>query len=104
MPVPDFSWVGWNKHTPPWCELHAQMAAAGQLVPWPNRTQLAYFSGGMQSGNSRKELKALYDGSQEARRLLKVRRLGAPAEGWLWVMLARVSIQGRLLSIPAKGS
>eukprot|EP00326_Haptolina_ericina_P022690 CAMPEP_0181178416 /NCGR_PEP_ID=MMETSP1096-20121128/5712_1 /TAXON_ID=156174 ORGANISM="Chrysochromulina ericina, Strain CCMP281" /NCGR_SAMPLE_ID=MMETSP1096 /ASSEMBLY_ACC=CAM_ASM_000453 /LENGTH=253 /DNA_ID=CAMNT_0023266691 /DNA_START=47 /DNA_END=805 /DNA_ORIENTATION=+ len=73
MPVPDFSWVGWNKHTPPWCELHAQMAAAGQLVPWPNRTQLAYFSGGMQSGNSRKELKALYDGSQEARRLLKVR-------------------------------
>ena len=73
IPLPDFSWVGWNTHTPPWCELGRQMAAAALLTSWENRTQLAYFSGGLRSGNSRLQLKALYEKDPDARRLLKAR-------------------------------
>eukprot|EP00966_Prymnesium_polylepis_P168898 3904935-Prymnesium_polylepis.1 len=72
IPLPDFSWVGWNTHTPPWCALHQQMAAAGAATPWVNRTALGYFSGGLRSGNARLELKALAQ-TEEAKAVLRVR-------------------------------
>ena len=59
LPVPEFSWIGWHTHTPPWCQLYAELSAAGAKVPWSNRTDLAHFSGGLDNGPYRKELRKL---------------------------------------------
>jgi len=61
LPVPDYSWVGWSTHTPPWCELSRTMAAAGQAFP--------YFSGGLRTGSTRVRLRHFAATSAEARRL-----------------------------------
>ncbi|KAL1523219.1 hypothetical protein AB1Y20_018171 [Prymnesium parvum] len=72
IPLPDFSWVGWGTSAPPWCTLHATMAAAGAARPWAERSALGYFSGGLGSGHQRSQLKALANRS-EAVGLLRVR-------------------------------
>ena len=59
LPLPDFTWVGWHTHTPPWCELLPTLAAAGARQPWRARHDLAYFSGGLRAGSHRLELQVL---------------------------------------------
>jgi hypothetical protein len=59
LPVPDYSWVGWATHTPPWCERYRSMAAAGLLHPFESRTDRAFFSGGMRTGSARNMLKTV---------------------------------------------
>ena len=58
IPVPDFSWAGWSTHTPPWCQLYKTIAAAG-TNPWHNRTDAAFFSGGLGTGGDRRRLRGL---------------------------------------------
>lgn len=62
--MPEFSWAGWHTHTKPWCNLSAELVIAGGRVPWANRTDLAYFAGGLGNGPKRKQLKLL--GASEA--------------------------------------
>ena len=72
IPVPEFSWAGWQAHTPPWCKLFPELLLAGS-VPWRNRTDVAFFSGGLSTNGDRKRLRALAQSSDEARALLRVR-------------------------------
>ena len=68
LPVPDYSWVGWSTHTPPWCDLFRTMAAAGLRIPWRARADRAYFSGGLRTGSARIALRHVATRSGEARR------------------------------------
>jgi len=74
LPVPEFSWIGWHTHTPPWCALHSEVGAAGAALPWANRTDLALFSGGLDNGPYRKELRKL-GMAKEAEGVLKIRNV-----------------------------
>ena len=73
LPVPEFSWVGWHTHTPPWCQLYGEVAAAGRL-PWANRSDIAYFSGGLSNGPVRQQFRKLSQTAQ-AEGVIKVRNV-----------------------------
>ena len=59
LPLPEFSWVGWHTHTKPWCRLSSEVWAAGGRTAWANRTDVAFFSGGLDNGPMRKQLRQL---------------------------------------------
>ena len=59
LPLPEFSWVGWHTHTKPWCHLGPEVAMGGSRMPWSNRTDLALFSGGLDNGPMRNQLRRL---------------------------------------------
>ena len=75
MPVPDFSWMGWYTHTPPWCELSRQLQAAAMERPWAGRIDRAIFRGSLSNGKSRKRLRSFLASSVEARAALDVRNV-----------------------------
>lgn len=74
LPVPEFSWVGWHTHTPPWCQLFNEVAAAGAATRWHNRTDLAFFSGGLDNGPMRHQLRRLV-ATEAAQGVIKVRNV-----------------------------
>lgn len=47
---PDYSWVGWDTHTLPWCELFTRQSAPGIHVPWVQKKDAAIFAGNMNNG------------------------------------------------------
>ena len=75
LPVPDFSWLGWYTHTPPWCELARQLRAAAEARPWARRIDRAVFRGSLSNGKPRKRLKTLLASSADARQHLDVRHV-----------------------------
>jgi hypothetical protein len=74
LPVPEFSWVGWHTHTPPWCTLMASISDAGARIPWANRTDIGIFSGGLESGPVRHALRRV-SGTAAAQGVIKVRNV-----------------------------
>ena len=74
LPLPEFSWAGWHTHTQPWCRLGPEVGLAGGRIPWSNRTDLALFSGGLDNGPMRKQLR-LVAASDAARGVIKVRNV-----------------------------
>ena len=84
LPLPDFTWVGWQKQ-PPWCQLSAQLQREAEARPWSGRDPRAFFAGGLDNGRDRKELRRLFrtdadaDGGVggRARELLRVRDVDA---------------------------
>ena len=74
LPLPEFSWVGWHTHTRPWCHLGPDVAQAGSQLPWSNRTDLALFSGGLDNGPMRNQLRKLA-ATEESRGVIKVRNV-----------------------------
>ena len=74
LPLPEFSWAGWHTHTQPWCRLGPEVGLAGGRIPWSNRTDLALFSGGLDNGPMRKQLR-LVAASDAAKGVIKVRNV-----------------------------
>ena len=74
LPLPEFSWPGWHTHTKPWCKLGPEVAEAGGRLPFHNRTDLAMFSGGLDSGPYRAQLRKL-SATPEAQGVIKVRNV-----------------------------
>lgn len=74
LPLPEFSWPGWHTHTKPWCKLAPEVAEAGARTPFHNRTDLAYFSGGLDSGPYRAQLRQL-SATAAAQGVIKVRNV-----------------------------
>ena len=70
LPLPDFTWVGWREQLP-WCQLSAQLQSeAARHGQWSGRDARAIFSGGLDNGRDRKELRRLVrQRSVEAQRL-----------------------------------
>ena len=58
LPVPEFTWAGWQR-APPWCQQVGELDAAAEAHPWPERDKRLYFSGGLNNGHHRKELRRL---------------------------------------------
>ena len=56
LPVPEFTWLGWFTHTPPWCELFNELNSTAAARPWEGRIDRAYFSGSLSNGGNRKSL------------------------------------------------
>ena len=67
VPVPEFTWVGW-KHSKPWCHQAAELDAVAAEVPWRQRDGRLFFSGGLDNGHHRKELRKLALSEQAAGR------------------------------------
>ena len=74
IPLPEFSWSGWHTHTAPWCELSLEVASAGVRTRWHNRTDLAFFSGGLDNGPMRHQLRKLV-ATERAQGVIKVRNV-----------------------------
>ena len=74
IPLPEFSWAGWHTHTAPWCRLSAEVAAAGMATTWDNRTDIAFFSGGLENGPMRHQLRRLV-ATEAAQGVIKVRNV-----------------------------
>ena len=79
LPVPDYSFAGWNTHTPPWCDLQRRMIdAAARAGPWENRTDVAFFSGNLRIGGHRKYLRKLtVENRTQTAGLLRVQDVGS---------------------------
>lgn len=58
LPLPDFTWLGWQ-HNEPWCRQAPTLAAAAAASPWDSRDPRAFFSGDLTNGRPRKQLMAL---------------------------------------------
>lgn len=56
FPLPDFTWVGWGAHQPPWCQLGPALEAAAALHPWDTRVDAAFFAGSLTNGRHRQRL------------------------------------------------
>lgn len=56
LPVPEFTWIGWQK-VPPWCQQVVALDAAAEATPWTARDRRLFFSGGLDNGHHRKELR-----------------------------------------------
>ena len=50
LPVPEFTWAGWQR-APPWCQQVRELDAAAQAHPWQGRDERLYFSGGLDNGH-----------------------------------------------------
>ena len=70
LPLPDFTWVGWREQLP-WCQLSVQLQSeAARHGQWAGRDARAIFSGGLDNGRDRKELRRLVrQGGVAAQRL-----------------------------------
>ena len=55
IPLPEFTWVG-SSTARPWCQVEASVAQAASAQPWSGRDSRAYFSGGLDTGRSRRAL------------------------------------------------
>ena len=91
LPLPDFTWVGWGKQ-PPWCQLSAQLRSeAARHGQWSARDARAIFSGGLDNGPDRKELRRLVrQRGVEARRVLRVRDTEA-GKWYRWAQFDRTN-------------
>jgi hypothetical protein len=56
FPVPEFTWVGWGAHQPPWCKLRPLLHRAATQMPWTARVDAAFFAGSLENGRFRKRL------------------------------------------------
>ena len=79
LPVPEFSWAGWGKHTRPWCETFSELAIVGGAVTFANRTDRAFFSGGLRTGSVRKQVGRIAQSNDSASRSALLVRDVAPA-------------------------
>lgn len=59
LPVPEFTWIGWKK-APPWCQQVHALDVAAAAAPWASRDRRLYFSGGLNNGHHRKELRKVF--------------------------------------------
>ena len=82
LPLPDFTWLGWGAQLP-WCQLSAQLQReAARHGQWSGRDARAIFSGGLDNGRDRKELRRLVrQHSVEAQRLSHTYRPTCLARG-----------------------
>lgn len=95
LPAPEFTWTGWG-HAPPWCQQARTLDAAATAAPWQHRDARLFFSGGLDNGHHRKELRKLALAEQAtlasasaasahllpAARLLRVRDVGSRFHRW----------------------
>ena len=51
LPVPEFTWTGWQR-APPWCKQVRALDVAAEAVPWAARDRRLFFSGALASSDS----------------------------------------------------
>ena len=84
IPVPEFTWVGWGEHGEPWCRQAKELDAAAAKTPWGLRDPRLFFSGGLDNGHHRKELRKLSLVERAAGRAgeLHIRDVGSRFHRW----------------------
>jgi hypothetical protein len=58
IPLPDFTWVGWNKQ-PSWCVLSRRLRAVAARQPFSTRDDRLYFAGSLSNGPQRQQVARL---------------------------------------------
>ena len=83
LPMPEFTWIGWQK-APPWCRQARRLDAAALVAPWRTRDPRLFFSGGLDNGHHRKELRKLALAEKAAGRTteLHVRDVSSKFHRW----------------------
>ena len=84
IPLPEFTWVGWGEAVLPWCQQAATLEKAAASAPWATRDRRLFFSGGLDNGHHRKELRKLALAERSAGRLgeLRIRDVSSRFHRW----------------------